>query len=323
MKDRIIDCILKGDFELEEGIMLQTQMVIGEIPDYKKLRQLHNMNVDKCVCELGVTNKFIELSKRDNKRIVIFTEQLLNENHAPTKIVLNYGAALRKIGYDVMIFVCPSSQVLPLDLWYRPRVFNSNDVLVGGVKCLNYNGEEINIFQVLLGEREVYKKIVDWVYEYNPLFVFNMGISNVIGDVMRNFTTVVEMGMTTNCPVSEADILLKFTKDYEEDKIYENELEKYQKTLLVEEKMPVLFKKTGNEYCRESVGLPSDKFLVAIVGNRLDIEVDDKFIQVMKRILEKNDKVDFVIIGTVEKLKETFEDDIKTRVHYLGYVDDL
>ena len=66
--------------------------------------------------------------------------------------------------------------------------------------------------------------------------------------------------------------------------------------------------------------LPEGRFLVAIVGNRLDIDINDAFIAVMQRILKDITCVDFVIIGEVDDLKKKLDNAaFQNRVYYLGF----
>ena len=47
------------------------------------------------------------------------------------------------------------------------------------------------------------------IYKFNPLFVFEMGVFNPVADVLHEFTTVVNLNMVTDAPVSEADIFIR------------------------------------------------------------------------------------------------------------------
>ena len=62
-------------------------------------------------------------------------------------------------------------------------------------------------------------------YEFKPLFVFEMGIFNAVADALREFTTVVNLDMVTEAPVSEADIFIRPAKlEKNVENIYEKNL---------------------------------------------------------------------------------------------------
>ena len=57
-----------------------------------------------------------------------------------------------------------------------------------------------------------------------------------------------------------------------------------------------------------------------LIGNRLDQEITDSFEQFMKKILQKSEKVDFVIIGETKDLQKRLVNNMfEKRIHYLGY----
>ena len=81
--------------------------------------------------------------------------------------------------------------------------------------------------------------------------------------------------MTTECPVSEADILIRYvpgTGAYEE--ACKKELLPYQKQIFMQEKLPVIAQEAEKECVPDELGLPEGKFFVAVVGNRLDLATE-------------------------------------------------
>ena len=74
----------------------------------------------------------------------------------------------------------------------------------------------------------------------------------------------------------------------------------------------------------DELGLPEGKFFVAVVGNRLDLEIDEEFLNIMKQIMDAAENVDFAVIGDAEKLQEKLADtSYGKRIHFLGYCMDL
>ena len=157
------------------------------------------------------------------------------------------------------------------------------------------------------------------IYKFNPLFVFEMGVFNPVADVLHEFTTVVNLNMVTDAPVSEADIFIRTVKLAEDiENIYKKNLTLNQKQIFMSQKFPALFETDGTMYTRQELRLPEDKFLIAIVGNRLDQEITDTFEKFMFEILQQNKKIDFVIIGEVERLQSRLVDKVyNKRVHYM------
>ena len=86
-----------------------------------------------------------------------------------------------------------------------------------------------------------------------------------------------------------------------------------------------LTKKEAEKECvPDELGLPEGKFFVAVVGNRLDPEIDEAFLNIMKQIMDAAENVDFAVIGDAEKLQEKLADtSYGKRIHFLGYCMDL
>jgi glycosyltransferase involved in cell wall biosynthesis len=153
-----------------------------------------------------------------------------------------------------------------------------------------------------------------------------MGVENPVASLPMKMTTVVSMELTGNCPVSDADILIRYQpKNAKQENEYKKEMKAYQQQLFMGEIFPVVVMQQRNKFERSQLGLPEDKFIVAVVGNRLDMEIDEEFADVLTRILMQNTKIDIVIIGEVHGIKEFFkyEEIFEQRIHCIGYCNEL
>ena len=325
--DDLVWYLLRDDFDCFTSSMLEIQLGIYNSVSYAEMCKIHRKNV-KCIArEVGINFPWIEQGKRNSKRIVIITEQLLlGTRHAPTKVVLDFARLLQKnLGYEVRLFICPSNRVLAHEVWIK--TFGYHGETERKYIQISDRGEEIDAwcFPMAGCSTQDYAEMLSLIYEWKPLFVLNMGVNNPVADLPRMFTTLVAMGMTIECPVSEADILIRYIhKEPQYENEYMKALKPYQKQIFMEEKLPAIIQKAEKQYTRLELGLPQEKFLVAVVGNRLDIEIDQEFVQVMRQILLAHSEVMFVIIGLVEKLPEYLNDKIfQNRVYYLGYCRDL
>lgn len=317
------------EFDCVTGSMLEAQIQLGGCKgiSYTEMRKIHRKNVECFAREVGINFPRIGQKKRNSKRIAIITEQLLlGTGHAPTKIVLEFARLLQKnLGYEIRVFICPSNRVLAHEVWVKTWRYNGETER----KYIEINdrGTVINTWWFPMGgcSTQDYADMLSMIYEWKPLFVLNMGVNNPVADLPRIFTTLVAMDMTIECPVSEAEILIRYIhKGPQFENEYMEVLQSYQKQVFMEAKLPVLIEKVEKQYTRLELGLPQEKFLVAVVGNRLDTEIDQEFVEVMRQILLAHSEVVFVIIGLVEKLPEYLKDKIfQKRVYYLGYCRDL
>lgn len=323
--DGLINLILQGKFDWKTAVMLEVQVRLHGKSDYSVFRKLHQKSLSCIEKDISCDYKWIPKKERNSKNLIIFTEQLGRLQHSPTHIVLEFCYILQeKLGYNVKVITCTSNMALPPQLWVYTQGFYGRKEKKF---IYEYRGTKLSVYNYAMNNTtneeycEMYKEIYDW----KPYFCLNLGVINPIADIPKKFTDIATLGMTINCPVSEAQILLREKKRSDKlEKEYSAELKAYQKQIFIEKSMPPIIIRDGIRLTREELGLPNDKFIIAIVGNRLDTEVDDTFINVIKNILYDNSNVVFAFIGKVKKIKKYLENEaIDNRVFYMGYCENL
>lgn len=323
----IMTAILKQEYNWHDGAVLEVQVIRYVKGQYLQKRLFHKKNIERYSKMLELNYPYLPIEKRNKNRIVIATEQMIGLLHAPTKIVLEFLYYLQKeCGYEILFIICPSNGDLQNGFWYNEIVMNREELWDNKRLKFLYKDEIFYGYQINITSETIsnYQKMLDWIYTYNPLFVFNMGIINSITELAKQFTTVVTMDMSTKCPISEGNILIRKARVPEMEEEYKRCLTSKQKQVFLEQKMPVVIEKNYTICTREELGLPKDKFLVAIVGNRLDSEINTAFMDIMKDILEKTNDVVFVVIGDVNDIKEYFKEEIfENKIYYLGYCENL
>lgn len=321
----VVEYILKGNFECLTRAMLEIQVQMEDKVSYSVMRKIHKLSVDCFKKTMKYDYIWIPREKRNEKRIVIMTEQLMGMRHAPTHMVLEYAYVLQTVfNYEVRVYGCNSNLILPKTLWLKTTGYRGMDK---GIFEVQYKGTVISCRNFPMRDTNIegYEEMVKEIYEWNPLLVFNMGIVNPVADVLCQFTTVAAMDMTIRCPVSEAQILLREGRslaDLEQE--YERMLEDRQKQLFLDKTFPAVINRSKTIYERKQFGLPDNKFIVAIVGNRLNTEIDEKFATIMKEILRENEKIVYAIIGKADNTRIYFQEEYtNNRIYYLGYCEDL
>lgn len=316
--------ICKTDYDATVQTMLEIQL--DNIP-YETRRIIHRKNVQRLAETIKLEFPYRPVQERNTGRIVIITEQLIiqNLNHAPTRMTLETARILQKyFGFEVEIFTCASNKKLPAFIWINAIFYNS-----GGqdVRRMSYKDSTIPVYEYPLSDcgMEQYREMLSHIYEFNPFVVLEMGVLSPIADLPHLFTTTVNLNMVTEAPVSDADIFIRHVKLKDEtEAIYRENLLSYQKQFFMEQKFPAIFDTEKRAYTRAELHLPEDRFLIAVVGNCLDTEIDDSFEQIMAEILQQEEKADFVIIGETLKLRQRLSGAIfKNRVYYLGYCPEL
>lgn len=318
------------EFDCYVGAMLEYQVRcrFNGPERYALIRRVHKRNVDRFEQLLAIEFPYIPLNKRNGNRILIVTEQILSEYHAPTRVVENFAYVLQEhLGYEVRILVLPSNMEVPTWQWLDAKHSGASKEFGSQMMQFGYRDTKLSVMQINMSGRdaEEYRSAFACMHEWNPLFVWGMGISNPVADLLKTFTSLAVMDMSTGCPVSEADVIVRLERRPDEtESVYAAAMTEDQKQFFMDEKIPVIVEKAESAIPRAELGLPEERFLIAVVGNRLEEEIDASFVEVMKAVLEEAPEAAFVFIGEAESVKEHFrEAGWSNRVFYPGYQESL
>ena len=325
----LLETIEKGDFDCYIGSMLECQIMIHIKDEYVWKKMFHRKNMYKYSQILDINYPYIPRTNRMQKRVVIVVGQLLAVNHAPTRMVLEIAYVLQVyMGYEIILFSCPCDGELPQDLWYGfCGKENSIQKFKDTPMRIEHRGKIFRGYQINMGSSSCkeYSMMLSLIYAWNPMFVLDCATGNSVVGIAGTFTTLASLPMSLECPVSEGEILIRIGRmDEEKEEEYAKAIGENQTQLFLKEKFPVVIETSFNTYFRAYIQFTDERFLVAIVGNRLNVEISEDFVQTMKRILEKRTNVDFVIIGKGEGLETFFDDELfYGHIHYLGFCEDL
>lgn len=274
--------------------------------------------------------QYIPINKRNKNKVIIAARSILAENHAPTMILCNIYNYLQKIGYDVIVLVGYMGGIqteLKDDVYYH--AIDNN--LIEGTQLLqsDHFGLQVNICNIeftLQSFNQELEMAVDYVRGVNPEFIIDIGGMNVIADVCSGFTTVCSFPCVGTPVHSAAQVVVRrFHCEGEKDKKYNSYLMDNQKVfeLIIANELSVVSNmQEQNAALRNKK--EKDKFILLIVGNRLDREVTDEFLNVLNQILEDEPDVYVEVIGECDKLKNKIKTSDKSdRYIFIGYADNL
>jgi glycosyltransferase involved in cell wall biosynthesis len=74
---------------------------------------------------------------------------------------------------------------------------------------------------------------------------------------------------------------------------------------------------------RENYGIAEDRFVILLVGNRLEQEVTEDFLKKIYVMLEENPKAVIAVIGNCGALEKRIAEAYRRRVYFLGYTEEL
>lgn len=284
------------------------------------LRRLYDNIFDTVNREIKVNTAYRDMKSRDQEHIIVITNQFLSEKHAPTRRILDYSYAIQKyMGKKVTII--NSSELhyrksRPLELGI---VFNFLEGY-SNHNAIDYYDEQFGFYQVdtLMPNLEVYEKLCEIIYELNPLLIYNIGGSNILADLCSQFTTTVSLPCSYDIPISRSKYLLVGRQLEDSDEARRKELDHYQS--IIETEMNFVDSKDEISYTRSDFNLKNEDFVACIVGNRLEAEMGDDFLDFLKKAMSI-DKLHIVFIGNIPNQQEVvkeFTAEDRLRVHFLG-----
>lgn len=292
-------------------------------------RNLHKSLMNKLYQFIGVDFPFI--IEPNYNRIVVISSQLIGLNHGPTRNVMDYCYTLKKkLNKEVFILITyemPVDQnenreyVVPgIAYNYFNYIKDMDDEFV-----IKYQNEVFHGYQCHVNRYNKNKisSILQFVYEWKPFLVYNIGSDNLISDICCRFTMGVSIPCSYNFPISEAQFLI-LPRCIEE---YDKEIVNYileRKQNIIESIFVYKLKEKVSIYRKVDYGFSDDAFIVAIVGTRLDYEIDKAFSEILNTILEQDENIGIVFIGTFNNF-DIIKENIgySNRVKYLGLQEDV
>lgn len=345
--------VLSDKLNIYQSVLIEYQIareefLHGSYADmYHLRRKLHSYNVLK-FCKMVQQPKYIPYNDRNKNRVVIVTKQILAIKHAPTRIVLEQCYTLiKELGMEVFLVVSPTSDLNNQEiLWYNMAnescidQFDGNYIVTYDANKVYVRQEELNDDFVIIyknvpihgkqikfenSRTEDLKHIIDRIYDLNPMFVYDMGSINPISDACNCFTTVVSMHMAYGNPVSDASILLTLLEKGKQDgEISKSAVMEGYNQIILKDKFIFPIDNPSNPFNRSDYKINENAFVIALVGNRLQKELTDKFKAVLKQIMKHNQNINLMIIGDFPEYISFFQDQtFDQRIYYMGYQDEL
>lgn len=329
----IMQLIKEKYFDLEHSIYLywQVQSCIfnnsSEKLDFEIIYSTYDVMYSWFVNEaikLGV----LQEDERNNQRrntIVVTTHQLLSLSHGPTRNVLDHCYVLQKeLKKDVVLVVTCEMPTRDQGNFIQPVIFNYSNM--SNLRYLKYKDIEIEIYHPDIKQYGLNGMIttLNYIKQKRPYLVYNIGASSLISDACNNFATVATLPCSYNFPVSKGKWLILGREINEKDK-NEADFYKLNKHEIIESTFTFELHPIKKYYERKEFNISNDKYLIAIVGTRLDIEIDQSYIKVIKKVLAIHPRIHIAFIGNFNRYTETISNDelLKERCTYLGFQKDL
>ncbi|MBU5676668.1 glycosyltransferase family 4 protein [Alkaliphilus sp. MSJ-5] len=286
------------------------------------IRKLSRLNKVK----LGLDNE--RISKNDIYKIIIVTDQLLNLYHSPTKTTLDIAKSIKteypnikiKIIVEDNLYCKKAEKIIPYLFTSieskECKSIHKSELIEHDID-IYYANNNINVTDKL---SETIKKIDD--FEPNVIF-YTSPISLSVMSLLEYYPIVYISYNDFNFTIP-SDIYLERSK---KEVIKQNEKYNLININNVYEFIPSRAKYIGakSKYIRENFRLNNNDFVMVTVGNRLDGEISDEFIDMVVDFVKDNDRVKWIIVGNCQLnyLKSKYIDIFYNKVIKINYEYDL
>lgn len=330
--EMICDEILEGDYTVEQYFYLFHQLkrfywkypYVSNTPQVEKLYSTTLM-VWKCALKELLTK--IPREKRNKDKVVVIVLQFLGKRHAPTKTALERIETIGKqMNRDVLVIHSREQLTQRGEIPFWGCVAGNVTTDYDGLCDIEgKQGYTFTMYQpaVAMPEYTEVCKILQLIREFCPYEVVMLGDHCLLGDL------VAEMIPTVCIPMVFSSIPIKHNQfvavgkhltneDYQMIEAQGCERVRYIESTFTFELIPQTTTLT-----REQLRLPEDKFILSMVGIRLDYEITESFIHKIERVFEHGCYIAFA--GTFRTYEELCKriPDLANNSTYVGYQNDI
>lgn len=264
---------------------------------------------------------------QDNKKIAIIVDQLMSLNHSPTKLMLDYARNIKKYypEYSVEIFV-EDNLYCNNKLGILPYLYTSAISKSMQEEHNNYLNEEsiqINYANVSLNKKDRTIDLAKKVVEFNPDTILTNSDISLINRIFYNKYPIVYMSMGGDYFSNLADAYLCISREKVLEENYKHDLLDVEN--VHEFKYGLEFLDAKKVVNKSDYGIEKYDFVMVTVGNRLDAELDEEFIDKVAKFMSSNINTKWLIVGpkTIEYIEEKYTKLLNNQILKIKYEDDL
>lgn len=323
---------LNGEEDYFEILTLKNQFIsdafhLGKRPDIYEDWEFATYFRDEMQKQLGMSFRKIPAHERNRDYVIIATTQFLGMEHAPTRFVYEFCRLIENFLHKE-VFLISEKQETDIQLLLRKDIHLEwirkwNYLDMSGRFSYKANGYEIEGYQVLLKKENLIEmqKLVKEIYDRKPYCVWCFGGIPAFASAMQQFTTLIYMGFNQGYPGIPADIVVNYFPDSPIENRDEREFLLQHDVEVKDIEFTFQYADTEEVFQRCDYQIPDAVFCMAIVGNRIESDCTDSFLNVLKQVMENESECYAVFIGDTD---EEFENRVKEklacpdRIRFLG-----
>ncbi len=263
---------------------------------------------------------YIPLNERNKDVVIVMTIQYLNNTHAPTRTVMERCKALRELG-KVVILINTTEQyimqgVIPMYRAFLGATIEEYD----DMQSISIDGEEFPFMQ-LSEDYPIYMKLQilsHFIKKVKPYYILSIGTGSMLADLCGHMVPTACMSLVfSTLPHTKNKMKILGRKMSEEER------ETYKDEDIIESRFTFELKPQKEHYTRETYNLPKDRFILVVVGIRLQSDIDDEFMKLLSRVCEAGCYVVFAgIMDNYDDMMKKYQT-VKENSSFIGFCDDV
>jgi len=265
--------------------------------------------------------KKILSGERYPNRILILTIQFLKIDHAPTKTVLERCKTYKKMGKEVYLINTTEHQTLPGCIpFFSPQIGNVADEYKA-VEILGIGGDEEIWFRQLDNNISIWERfllLLEYIKQIKPWYILSIGTGSMLADLCSNVVPCASMALAFSTLPKTENCIRILGRNLRQDESESDEIRD-----VIESRFTFELKPQKMHFTRQQYQIPEDKFVLVVVGIRLDFEITSEFCDILEALCKNGCFVVFAgVYNTYDKLEES-NLLLAQNSTFIGYCDDM
>lgn len=263
---------------------------------------------------------WIPNKERKKERVLVLTIQLLDGNHAPSKTVKERVKSLVQMGKEVYLVNTVEQYTLQGYVPFYGTLPGIVNATWTGEGNMDIGGKKVWYYQFLprmsiLQRMELLRGLLQNV---KPHYILSIGTGSILADLCSHMIPCFSMSLVfSTLPKTAHSIKVlgrQLTAEEKKNSTYAG---------VIESRFTFELKPQKEHFTRGQWGIPKDRFLLAVVGIRLDNEVDEVFLEVLEKVCREGCHVLFA--GRFQNYDNVCKSHelIQKNSTFVGYCEDI
>ena len=276
--------------------------------------------------EISCNCNLISKEERSSNLVIVLISQVLEENHGPTKTLLDRCYILQKV-LKKNVYIINTAEFLTdygnINVYGQEKAGYLEEF--SKREFLEYKDEKFAFFQCSreMPSVDMIHEILEVVKQEKPYFILSIGGNSIVSDMCSNLVPTIAVSLVPSEKTMTRGQFQVIGRKISDKDLKWMQKHGYPKEHMIESLFTSAFKPQTHKYTRKDLGLPEDKFIVAIVGGRLDWEIDDTCMKMLLRLMEEG--IYIVFMGQFMKFDMYAKKNaiLQKQGIYLGFQEDV